>query len=43
MLRLIAEGKIDPLLKETITFDQIREALLRVRGRHVQGKIVAVL
>jgi len=41
MLRLYSEGKIDPLLGEVISFEDIHEALKKLQDRHVQGKIVA--
>jgi NADPH:quinone reductase-like Zn-dependent oxidoreductase len=41
LITLVKEKKIDPLVKEEITFDQIPEALARIKDRHVTGKIVA--
>lgn len=41
MLRLCAEGKLDPMIAETITLDEVPEALIRLSDRHVKGKIIA--
>jgi NADPH:quinone reductase-like Zn-dependent oxidoreductase len=40
-LKLISKGQIDTLLSEVITFDKIKDYLLKVRERHVKGKVVA--
>ncbi|MCA1055449.1 zinc-binding dehydrogenase [Rossellomorea aquimaris] len=41
MLELLAEGKIDAMLKEVIGLEEVPEALSRLSERHVKGKIVA--
>ena len=38
---LVSRGDIDPLLEEVIDLEQVPEALVRLKGRHVRGKIVA--
>ncbi|MDQ0059062.1 zinc-binding dehydrogenase [Paenibacillus harenae] len=42
-MALMLEGKIDPMIGETIRLEEIPEALSRLSQRHVRGKIVAVL
>jgi len=39
--KLVSEGKVDSLLQEVITLEQIPDALVRLSERHVKGKIVA--
>ncbi|MCQ6264804.1 zinc-binding dehydrogenase [Fictibacillus sp. WQ 8-8] len=41
MLKLMAEGKLDSMLKETVSLEEVPEALVRLSERHVKGKIVA--
>ena len=41
LAQLVSQGKVDPSVKEIITFEQIPEALERIKTRHVTGKIVA--
>jgi NADPH:quinone reductase len=41
MLSLMAEGKLDSMLKEVISLEDVPEALNRLSERHVKGKIVA--
>jgi len=41
MIQLLKDKKIDPLVSEVINFDAIPEALVRIKDRHVTGKIVA--
>ncbi|AZB44164.1 zinc-binding alcohol dehydrogenase [Bacillus sp. FJAT-42376] len=41
MLELLKAGKIESLLSETISLEEIPEALVRLSERHVKGKIVA--
>lgn len=43
MLALLAEGKIDPMITETLSLDDVPDALRRLRARAVTGKLVAVL
>ncbi|MGR3765712.1 zinc-binding dehydrogenase [Rossellomorea sp. NS-SX7] len=43
MLSLLAEGKLDAMLKEVIGLEGVPEALSRLSERHVKGKIVAKL
>ncbi|KZZ83320.1 zinc-binding dehydrogenase [Bacillus sp. SJS] len=43
MLQLLKDGKIDSLLSETISLEEIPDALVRLSERHVKGKIVAVI
>lgn len=38
---LVAEGRIDPMIGEVVPLDGIPDALQRLAGRHVRGKIVA--
>ena len=37
----VQDGKISPMLSETISMEDIPEALMRLANRHVSGKIVA--
>ncbi|MFC7370961.1 zinc-binding dehydrogenase [Fictibacillus iocasae] len=41
MLKLVSEGKLDAMLKETIALEEVPAALERLSERHVKGKIVA--
>ncbi|QHE63051.1 zinc-binding dehydrogenase [Rossellomorea vietnamensis] len=43
MLDLLEQGKLDAMLKETVTLEEVPEALSRLSERHVKGKIVAKL
>jgi len=43
MIKWVQQKKIDPMVSEVITFDQIPEGLERLKNRHVTGKIVAKL
>ncbi|WP_027956374.1 zinc-binding dehydrogenase [Halobacillus kuroshimensis] len=43
LLKLVKEGKVSPLVEETISLEEVPEALVRLSERHVKGKIVAVL
>jgi NADPH:quinone reductase len=43
MLALLADGKLDAMLKEIIGLEEVPEALNRLSERHVKGKIVAKL
>ncbi len=40
LLDLVARGKIDPMVGETISLSDIPSALQRLAHRHVRGKIV---
>lgn len=40
MAKLIADGKIDPMINETIGFEQIPAALLASEAGHSKGKVV---
>jgi NADPH:quinone reductase-like Zn-dependent oxidoreductase len=40
---LVSHGQIDPMLHEVIGLEEIPQALVRLSGRHVRGKIVAAL
>jgi NADPH2:quinone reductase len=37
---LVEAGRIRPQVEAVLPFDQVREALERVAGRHTRGKIV---
>ena len=39
----VQDGKISPMLSETISMEDIPEALTRLANRHVKGKIVVVI
>ena len=41
MLSLLAQGHISSMLAETITLDEVPDALTRLSQRHIKGKIVA--
>ncbi|SDJ77639.1 zinc-binding dehydrogenase [Salimicrobium halophilum] len=41
MLAMVTEGKLSPLLSETVTLKDVPQALERLSERHVTGKIVA--
>lgn len=41
MIALVAEGKIDPMIEQTIRMEDIPEGLAQLESRHVKGKIVA--
>lgn len=43
VLQLLAAGKISSLLEEVVKLEEIPDALARLSGRHVRGKIVAKL
>jgi NADPH:quinone reductase len=43
MMEMLRNGKLDPMVSENISLGEIPEALQRLQGRHVMGKIVAVL
>ncbi|KSU59968.1 zinc-binding alcohol dehydrogenase [[Bacillus] enclensis] len=43
MLSLLAKGKLDAMLKEVISLEEVPDALNRLSERHVKGKIVAKL
>jgi D-arabinose 1-dehydrogenase-like Zn-dependent alcohol dehydrogenase len=43
LLRLVAEGVLSPLPLETVRLEEAPEALERLAGRHVRGKIVVRL
>jgi len=43
MIALVAEKKIDPMIEQVITLDQIPEGLAQLQSRHVKGKIIAEL
>ena len=38
--RLVDAGKLHPQIEAVFPFEQVREALGRVAGRHTRGKIV---
>jgi len=38
--RLVDEGKLRPQIEAVLPFEQVREALERVEGRHTRGKFV---
>lgn len=40
MMRLMADGRLDPMIGETISLEAVPEALARLKRRHVRGKIV---
>lgn len=42
MMKLVAEKKLDALVSETITLQQVKEGLKKLQERHVKGKIVAL-
>ncbi|MFC0187532.1 zinc-binding dehydrogenase [Fictibacillus aquaticus] len=41
MLKLVSEGKLDAMLKEVISLEEVPAALERLSERHVKGKMVA--
>lgn len=41
MIGLVAEKKIDPMIEQTLTLDEIPSGLEQLQSRHVKGKIVA--
>lgn len=41
MIALVAEGKIDPMISQVISLEEIPEGLAQLETRHVRGKIVA--
>ena len=41
MIALVSDKKIDPMIEQTITMEEIPEGLAQLEGRHVKGKIVA--
>ncbi|NQW20210.1 MAG: zinc-binding dehydrogenase [Chloroflexi bacterium] len=41
MIALVADKKIDPMIEQTISFENIPEGLAQLESRHVRGKIVA--
>ncbi len=41
MGELVSGKKVNPMLTEVISLEEIPEALNRLKGRHVRGKIVA--
>ena len=43
MIGMVAAGEIDPLVSEVIGLEDIPAGLERLAGRHVRGKIVAVV
>ena len=38
--RLVEAGRLRPQVETVLPFEQVREALKRVAGRHTRGKIV---
>jgi D-arabinose 1-dehydrogenase-like Zn-dependent alcohol dehydrogenase len=40
LIRWVKDGKISPMLSETISLKSVPEALMRLAARHVRGKIV---
>jgi NADPH2:quinone reductase len=38
--RLVEAGRLRPQVEAVLPFEQVREALERVAGRHTRGKIV---
>jgi len=43
MIALVSEKKIDPMIEQTITLEEIPEGLAQLQTRHVKGKILAEL
>lgn len=43
MITLVAEGRIEAMVEQRITLDQIPEGLAQLQTRHMRGKIVAEL
>jgi D-arabinose 1-dehydrogenase-like Zn-dependent alcohol dehydrogenase len=43
VITLVAQKKIDPLVKEIITLEEIQAGLRKLSSRHLTGKIVAKL
>jgi len=41
MIALVSNKKIDSMIEQTITMEEIPEGLAQLKGRHVKGKIVA--
>lgn len=40
MLKLVASGKVKPLIEKVLPFDQIKEGLQVIKNHRVVGKIV---
>lgn len=43
MLAMLVDGRLDPMITETLALEDIPDALKRLRARQVKGKLVAVL
>jgi len=43
MIAMVADGRIDPLVSEVISLEEVPAELERLMGRHVRGKIVAAV
>jgi len=43
MIALVADKKIDPMVEQVISLEQIPDGLAQLESRHVRGKIVATL
>jgi NADPH:quinone reductase len=43
MITLVSEGRIDAMVEQRISLDQVPEGLAQLQTRHVRGKIVAEL
>jgi D-arabinose 1-dehydrogenase-like Zn-dependent alcohol dehydrogenase len=43
LIALVAAKKIDPMIEQTIAFEEIPSGLTQLESRHVKGKIVAEL
>ena len=41
MIALVADKKIDTMIEQTITMEDIPEGLAQLQTRHVKGKIIA--
>ena len=43
LLRLVSEGRLNPMVNRVVALDEAAEALAEVGARHVQGKLVVAL
>jgi NADPH2:quinone reductase len=43
LIDMVAQGTVQSMVEQTISLEQVPEGLARLEGRHVRGKIVAIL
>ncbi|MDP7674379.1 MAG: zinc-binding alcohol dehydrogenase, partial [Dehalococcoidia bacterium] len=41
MITLVSDKKVDSMIEQTISMEEIPQGLAQLEGRHVKGKIVA--